>query len=321
VTPANAIDETNETLDAVRALSPAIGARADEIERGRRVPPDLVAELIAAGCFRSLVPRSHGGSEHDLPVHLAMLEELARADGSVGWTVTIGSTAPQLFGLLPPETFAAIYAEGPDVILGGAFNPTGEATPVDGGFRVTGQWAFASGCDHCHYFVAHCFVADGRVPPLRMMVLPRVDVELKDTWSVSGLCGTGSHDFVVNDAFVPAESSFSVFGETNLPGPIYRIPELSGSALAFASVAIGIAQGALDEIAAMAAHKVPAFSSSALAANPLFQHDYADAAATLRAAKALNAAAAHEAWQTALAGEPFTPELRASIRATAVWVT
>ena len=194
---------TNEIVHAVRELAPHIASRADEIEQGRRLPPDLVDALADAGCFRMLVPRSHGGAALDLTEQMHVIAELAQADGSVGWTTMIGGAAPVILGLLPRATFDAVYANGPDVIFGGAFNPTGVATPVDGGFRVTGQWAFASGCQHCHWFVAHCFVDDGRMPPVRMMVLPPSDVEIKDTWSVAGLCGTGSHDFVVNDVFVP----------------------------------------------------------------------------------------------------------------------
>jgi len=197
------VSDMNATLEAVAALAPVIEARSEEIERGRRVPPNLVEELTAAGCFRTLVPRSHGGAELDLPADMRVIEGLARADGSIGWTVTIGHEAPVLLGKLPRQAFDAIYADGPDVILAGTFNPTGVAAPVDGGFRVTGQWSFASGCQHAHWFVAHCIVDDGRQPPIRMMVLPAIDVEIKDTWSVSGLCGTGSHDFVVNDVFVP----------------------------------------------------------------------------------------------------------------------
>ena len=82
-------------------MAPAIAVRSEEIERGRRVPADLVEELTAAGCFRSLVPRSHGGNELDLPVDMRVIEELARADGSVGWTVMIGHHAPTVLGKLP----------------------------------------------------------------------------------------------------------------------------------------------------------------------------------------------------------------------------
>ena len=176
---------TETTLDAVRTLAPTIEARSEEIERNRRLPLDLVDELTAAGCFRSLVPASHGGTGLDLPTDLRMVEELARADGSVGWTVMIGHMAPVILGKLSQQTFDAVYADGPDLVLAGTFNPTGMATPVDGGFRVTGQWSFASGCQHANWVIAHCVVDDGRQPPIRMMLLPPDEVEIKDTWSVS----------------------------------------------------------------------------------------------------------------------------------------
>jgi indole-3-acetate monooxygenase len=285
------------------------------------VPPDLVEELTAAGCFRMFVPRSHRGAELALPAEMRVIEELARADGSVGWTVMIGCLTPVLLGKLPRESLDALYAESPDVILAGTFNPMGVATPVDGGFLVTGQWSFASGCQHCHWFIAHCIVDDGRQPPMRMMVLPPADVEIKDTWSVSGLCGTGSHDFVVNDAFVPAERTFAVWDEPCLDVPLWRIPELSLSSLAFGAVAVGIAHGALGEVMALASGKVPAFSDGTLASNPLFQNQLAEADTRLRAARALLYADAETAWATAVAGTPFTPDHRARIRATNTWVT
>ncbi|CAN5532614.1 flavin-dependent monooxygenase [soil metagenome] len=308
-------------FEAVRELAPAIVARAEEIARCRRVPPDLVEELTEAGCFRMRVPRSHGGAELDVAAQMRVIEELAKADGSIGWTVMIGSSAPVVLGLLARVPFDALYAEGPDVILAGAFNPTGVATPEEGGFRVTGQWSFASGCQHGDWFIAHCFVDDGRMPPVRMMVLPPEDVEIKDTWSVSGLCGTGSHDFVVDGVFVPDERSFQLEGEPCLDGPLLRIPELSFSTLNFAAVAIGIAQGAFDEILTLATDKVPAFGESTLAANPLFQNHLGDADARLRAARSLLYADAGTAWAMAVEGTPFTPEHRARIRATATWVT
>jgi alkylation response protein AidB-like acyl-CoA dehydrogenase len=318
--PTHVID-MNATLEAVAALAPVIEARSEEIERGRRVPPNLVEELTAAGCFRTLVPRSHGGAELDLPADMRVIEGLARADGSIGWTVTIGHEAPVLLGKLPRQAFDAIYADGPDVILAGTFNPTGVAAPVDGGFRVTGQWSLASGCQHAHWFVAHCIVDDGRQPPIRMMVLPAIDVEIKDTWSVSGLCGTGSHDFVVNDLFVPAERSFTLWDEPCLDVPLLRIPELSLSTLAFGAVAVGIADKALGEVTDLATGKVPLFSGGMLASNPLFQHQLGEADARLRAARNLLYADAETAWATAVAGTPFTPHHRARIRATATWVT
>jgi alkylation response protein AidB-like acyl-CoA dehydrogenase len=314
--------DTNEIFDTVQQLALSVAGRGDEIEQGRQLPADLVDTLAAAGCFRMLVPRSHGGAELDLTAQMRVIAELAHADGSVAWTTMIGGAAPVILGLLPRPVFDTVYADGPDVIVGGAFNPTGVATPADGGFRVSGQWNFASGCQHCHWFVAHCFVDDGRVPPVRMMVLPRTDVEIVDTWSVSGLCGTGSHDFVVNDVFVAAEWSFSLFEDAScLDSPLARVPELSFSALEIANVAVGIAKGALDDIVALASGKVPMLADGTLASNPLFQHHLGEADTRLRAASTLLYNDAEDAWSTARAGEPFTVEQRARIRATATWAT
>jgi indole-3-acetate monooxygenase len=315
-----AIEEMT-TVDTVRSLAPAITARSDEIERARRLPLDLVDELTSAGCFRTLVPRSHGGEELELVAHVAILEELARADGSVGWTVTIGAAAPVLLGHLPAASFATVYADGPDVIVAGTFNPTGRATPVAGGFRVSGRWSFASGCQHAHWLIAHCVVDDGRLPPLRMMVMPAAEVEIVDTWSTMGMCGTGSHDFTVTDAFVADEWSFSIFEPHELDFTVLRIPELCLSTMGFAAVAAGIAAGALGDVVDLAGGKVPMFSDSTLAANPLFRNQLGEAEAALRAARTLLHHDAAEAWAMADGGVPFDDPVRARFRSSTTWIT
>lgn len=308
-------------LAAVRALIPAIAGRGDEIEQARRLPLDLVSELTAAGCFRLAVPARYGGVEADLAASRELIHVLARADGSVAWTTLIGSVAPLVLGLLPSETIDEIYGAGPDVILAGVFNPTGVATLVDGGYRVSGRWSFASGCQHADWFMAHCLVDDGREPPLRMMVLPPSDVEIIDTWLTAGLCGTGSHDFVIDDVFVPEASTFAVWDESKFDAPMFRIPELSLSSTMIATVAVGIAEGALDELTTLATNKVPMLAESTLATNPLFQYQLGESAAQLAAARALLDAEADAAWSQAVAGAELTPEQRARIRAAATWAT
>jgi alkylation response protein AidB-like acyl-CoA dehydrogenase len=312
---------TNEPiLDAAKALTPSIAARAEEIERARRVPPDLVDELLDAGCFRMLVPRSHGGAQLDISLQIQVLEELARADASVAWTVMIGSEGPLLFRMLPRTSFDALYAAGPDVIIAGASKPTGVATPVEGGYRVNGQWAFASGCQHAHWFIGSCVVDDGREPPVRMMVLTPSDIEIKDTWSVSGMCGTGSHDVVVNGAFVSDELSFVFGSDPSVDVPPLRIPEVSRAAIQIASVTIGVARGALDEILALALDKTPTFAESPLASNPLFQNQFGEAESQLRAARAALRSEADIVSAKARASASFTPEDRAHVRGITTWV-
>jgi indole-3-acetate monooxygenase len=313
-------------LDAVGELAPVLAARADEIESARRLPPDLLAELTAAGCFGMLRPRSHGGAGVDLATSMRVYEELSRADASVGWTVGIGAgNWLDLVGL-PRSTFDALFANDPGVKIGGAINPAGLAVPAEGGYRVTGRWAFVSGCQHCEWIYGNCLeegaAGDGDMPPMRMAVFRAGEVEIEDTWSVSGLCGTGSHDVVADDVFVPAEHTFAVLSaEPCLDEPLVRIPLPSPYVLQMASAALGIAQGALDDILALATDKVPLFAGASLAANPLFQNQLADADARLRAARALVYADAATAWATALTGDAFTSEHRARIRAAGVWAT
>ena len=152
------------------------------------------------------VPRDQGGDEQDLLEVLDVLEQLAAADGPRRGSSPSAALAPIVLSKLDRPVFERFYAGGADLVLAGTFNPTGVAAPVKGGYRVTGQWSFASGCQHADRFIAHCVVDDGRVPPVRMMVLEPSEVEIVDTWWASGLRGTGSHDFRVDDVFVPARA-------------------------------------------------------------------------------------------------------------------
>jgi len=311
-------------LDAVRELAPTIAARADEIEAARRLPPDLVTDLTAAGCFGMLRPRSHGGAGVDLVTSMRVYEDLSRADASVGWTVAIGAGCWLDLVGLPRPTFDAVFADDPDVKVGGAIRPAGVAAAVEGGYRVTGRWGFVSGCQHCDWIYGNCIeegaTGNGDVPPLRVALFRADEIEIEDTWSVSGLCGTGSHDVVADDVFVPTDRTFALLSaEPCLADPLVRMPLPSPYALQMASGALGIAQGALDDILALASDKVPLFAGASLATNPLFQNQLGQADAGLRAARSLVYGEAAEAWATALAGDPFTTEQRARIRGSATW--
>ncbi len=157
---------------------------------------------------------------------------------------------------------------------------------------------------------------------MRMALFPRDEVVIEDTWNVSGLCGTGSHHFHATDVVVPADRTFVPLGnEKCLDEPVARIPPPSWFALGIASVAVGTARGALDDIVDMAAGKVPVLAPGALATNALFQFELASADTELRAARALLYETAQAVWATAAAGTGFTLEQRARIRAAAAWIT
>jgi alkylation response protein AidB-like acyl-CoA dehydrogenase len=223
---------------------------------------------------------------------------------------------------LPRATFDALFADGP-AIIAGAINPSGSIEAVDGGYRVSGRWAFASGCQHARWIFGDCVegVVDG-VPRLRIAVFPADQVEIEDTWYVSGLAGTGSHHFRVDGVVVPADWTYNVLaGEPCIDETIVHIPTPALIACVVACVAIGTAQGALDEIVELAAHKVPLLDQAPLAANPTFQRDLATADTELRAARSLVYDAAASLWAMAAEGVEPTLEERARVRATGAWAT
>lgn len=321
-------DRTKKTtadgvLAAVRRLAPAIGERSREIEAARRMPADLLDELIAAGGFRIVVPASHGGAGGDLPSALRVFEELARADASAGWTVMIGAMAWTDLAALPRDSFDALFATPDSFIVAGAFNPTGSIAAAGGGYRVDGRWSFASGCEHARWLWGNCVEGfPGGVPQLRVAVFAPDQAVIEDTWNVSGLRGTGSHHFHVRATVVPAERTLRpLVDEPALDEPIVRIPPTVSLPLAIAAVALGAATGALDDIVALAAEKVPLLADAALAQNPHFGYELATADTELRAARALLYEHAARAWAAARDGAaPSLPE-RARIRAAGVWIT
>ncbi|AKS31415.1 acyl-CoA dehydrogenase family protein [Mycolicibacterium goodii] len=316
------VRSAGDTAEAVRRLAPRISAMAAEIEAARRVPDDLWAELKAAGCLRMLLPPSHGGLGVALPDALRICSELARADASVAWTV--GNCAGSWCDIagLPLDTFDAIFAEGADVTVAGVFAPSGVSIRVDGGYRVSGRWAFASGCLNCNWIYGNCLEDLAGEQRMRTVVFPVSEVTVEDTWSVSGLCGTGSHHFSVDDVFVPtARTCATMEAEPCVDVPLVRIPPVSLFALSITGIAVGIARGALDDILALAGRKTPLLATRPLADNPLFQFELATADTDLRAARVLLDGEAGAAWATAVSRAPFTLEQRARIRATAAWAT
>ena len=305
----------------VRELLPAIEQRAAEIEAARRLPDDLIASLKSAGIFRLLVPQSHGGVAADYQLSAQLLSEIARADGATAWSLMIGCETPQLIALLPKMTFDEIYADSPDVIVGGAFAPKGVAREVEGGYMASGQWGFASGCQHADWLFGNCVIeADAGPPSLRCMLLPRDRWQILDTWYTAGLCGTGSQDIAIDEAFIPHERSFDLFGgQPCIDGPLFAAP-LVQFALHIGAVALGIAEGALADLTQFAiAGKTRLYAKSSLADGELFQYRLGHAEADTQAARAYLEARIADYWQRAHAGE-VPADYRTEVVQTEAWV-
>ena len=299
------------TLNNVRELTPRISQLAPTVEVERAMPAELLAELKAAGVFRMYVPKSHGGDELSPLDVVRVIEEISHADASVGWLATIGTNTPAIFAFLPAETYDKIYTNGPDVIQAGSLIPRGRAVPAEGGYRFTGQWPFASGCNHADYIDFAAFVEpppnggpSNDTPRIRFGVVPADDVEILDTWHVSGLKGTGSHDFQVSDLFVPQEWTGSFLA----PAPVVRHPldavrPLGRLGLELAAVAAGTAQGAIDDLIEIGRTKKPLGGlMRRLAEDPAFQRQLGELDLELRTARILLHSIARSDYERVTAG-------------------
>jgi alkylation response protein AidB-like acyl-CoA dehydrogenase len=301
-------------LEAAEKLVPQIEAAADRIERDRELPTELAHALGDAGMFWLLVPRSLDGGELDLPTYLRVIQTLARADGSVGWCVNQGAVFATVTRHLAPDAARAIWAGPRDVIANGP-PPPGRAVAVPGGFRLSGRWSFSSGCRHATWLAGMAVTEGGERPgELLSLLLPKAEAQLIDVWHVRGLAGTGSHDFVVDDRFVPSERAVSFRDPVREAGPLYRISLNLLFACGFAAVALGVARAALDDLYAICGGKVPRFTQTKTRERDAVQQAAAQAEATWRGAHGFLHRSAREIWDDlSQAGEP-TLEQRVQLR-------
>ena len=250
---------------------------------------------------------------------IKVIEAIAEADGSAGWNLMIGIES---FGLLATgfECFRELFAD-PLTIVSGSTAAVGRAEPVEGGYRLTGLWQFASGCHNSHWFSGLSLIHEGGAPkqgePPRFMLVPRAEFEILDNWNVGGLRGSGSHDVRVEDVFVPEANAapFMTAGpDTKIDAPIVRFPR--GSRLTYnkVGVALGIARAAIDDFVKIATGKVPRFSSSTLRERPLAQRAVATAEARLRGARAFVLEAVSDVWDAVVADEMPSVEQRALLQ-------
>lgn len=256
-----------DAVARARALGPAIAAAADTVEATRRIPAPLLADLHAAKLFRLLLPRVYGGEQVEPGVYLAAVEETGRHDASVAWNLFVANSSVLIAPFLEPEAARRIFADDNALVAWGPPNAS-RATAEPGGYRVSGQWDFASGCRQATWMGAHCQVveADGSLrlnrfgrPTVRTLLFPVAQATLIDTWNTIGLRGTASDSYEVTDLFVP-----EIFSGTREdpalrrePGPLYAFTMQGLYAVGVAGVALGIARAMLDAFVDLAGSKAP----------------------------------------------------------------
>jgi alkylation response protein AidB-like acyl-CoA dehydrogenase len=316
-------------LARARALVPLLEEAAPRIEAACAVPPDVLAALHDAGMFRLLLPRSLAGAELDLPSFVRVVEILAPGDASVAWCVAQGGGCATAAAYLPPEVAREIFGTPQSVMSWGppAAGPA-LSKAVEGGYRLTGTWSFASGSPHCAWLGAtQCQIteADGSLrkdpktgqPARRVMLFPKASATMADMWEVMGLKGTGSDNYALDDLFIPDAYSFTIDSadDRREPGPLYRFMTLSLYGYAFAGAAVGIARAALDAFVRLASSKVPYRFSTTLRENATVQGQIGLAEARLRAARLFLMTPLDEIWESVVAsGAPPTLEQRLTLR-------
>ena len=308
--------EAIKLMDAAKALRPRILADRERIEGGRRLPEDLARELARAGFFRIYLPAAYGGLDLTPVAATEVFEELARADASVAWCVWNGNTYWTTVRWAK-EVGQAIFAD-PDTILANSTRPSGRAIVVDEGYRVSGRWSLVSGCQLSAWFLLMCIVHQNgkpRVlpsgePEMRFMLCPAADCEIVDTWTVSGLRGTGSHDVVVQDRFVPdAYASFHT-DPLVLTDPRYKVPPLSRITPGLGAMALGIARSAIEALIDLAGAKRHERTSQSLSQDRGAQSRLAQAEALVTSARLFLFDTVERVWHDVLAGREATVEAR-----------
>src|SRR5262249_28363445 len=308
-------------LQRVRALLPALRARAVRAEQLRRLPDETIADFQQAGLFRALQPKRYGGYELDPGTFYQAIIEVGTVCASSAWVLGVIGVHNWHLAILSPQAQEDVWGEDDSIQLSTSLAPTGTVACVPGGFRLKGRWSFSSGCDFCHWAVLGGLVpaAAGEPPEARVFLLPRRDYAIDDNWYVTGLCASGSKDLVVADAFVPEYRTHSYADAFRLrhPGtaindaPLYRLPWGLIFANGIAAPAIGAAQGAFALFRDQSAGRINARDQSRIIEDPFVQYRLAEAAAEIDAARDRLLGNCAEMMRLARAGEEIPLALRA----------
>jgi len=320
----------DELVERARKLAPVLAERARECEQLRRLPDETIQDFKRAGLLRAFVPPEHGGYGLEIATVIDTSREIGRVCGNSAWCLAICTLHNHIASAFPERARARVFANGPDAIVCGVFMPAGRAISTDGGFRLSGQWDFASTCDHADFAVLAAFVCDAPDADPRAMgncLIDRASFSIEDNWHVSGLCGTGSKRVIVDDVFVPEDHILiatpdSVFSPDRevASGRASGLPGNSVATLGLTGVALGIADGALESFRDRLATKLRVATGRTPEQQVGAQLRYSTSAAEVDAAGLVVQRDLDEMTADAAAGRPASLEQRARYRRDAAWV-
>ena len=320
------ISDTNKIdwVARARGLQDLIIGSANETEEQGKVTPAVMEALHDAELFRMALPRSIGGGEAEPLTLMKTIEAIAKADASTAWCVGQGTGCTWGSGYISHEVCNDIF--GPrDAVL--AWGPPAKAAaiPVDGGYKVTGEWRFGSGSRNATWLGGHSRVCDeggnhlkdddGK-PRMRTMLFPKSSAEMIDVWQVMGLKGTGSDNYKVTDLFIPEE--YTTWRDSQPDrvekGPLYNIPLLTSYGIMFSGLTLGVARTMLEDFKKLAETKTGGGMKTVLCENAVIQSQVAINEAKLRSSRAFLIEMIEEYWEAQCSGEPPSFDVRARLR-------
>ncbi|MCD2197171.1 acyl-CoA dehydrogenase family protein [Actinomycetospora endophytica] len=244
-----------ELVGRAREIVPVLARNAAQTEADRRVVEENIELIDRADLFAIMKPRRLGGLETDMRTKLEVSRELARGCGSTSWAATLMNVCSFFAGLYPDRAQRDLWADSPGDRIAGVLAPTGEATRVEAGYRLSGSWGWASGCLHAQWAVVGFPVPDerGEIVDQGLALVPMSELSISDTWYVAGMRGTGSNTLVARDVFVPGHRVISIpaaiggrYATEHTDEALYRSAFIPVAALVLAGPQLGLAQAALD---------------------------------------------------------------------------
>lgn len=321
---------TTTLLDRVRALAPLVEASADEMEGRAALTAEVAAAVRDSGAIHLMVPRQFGGDELGIVETIEVIEELARQDGSVGWSTMAASVSTAFSAIYTSDDVArSLFGTDRGAILAGQLAPMGRADVDGDGYLVAGSYRFGSGSDQTTHMLGGCLlyrdgemvVRDNGMPEVVAAVVPNACVRFDGNWDVMGLSGTASVDYEIAPTRVGPGEVFSIFTEVPERGSdMHRLGVMVLTAAGHAGWALGVARRALDEITELAATKVR-MSDTLLADQQVFRVGFAEAEASVRAARAFVVEAFAAAEADVAGGGRLSPRANHLTRLATTWAT
>lgn len=266
---------------------------ADEIESGSSIPADLAKDMKQAGLFSLLLPSSLDGPEMAFPEFLSLVRKFAYADGSAAWCINQGSVLATLAQYFDPAAAREIWSDPTVTVANGP--PAGcSVERADGGYRLTGRWAFSSGIEQADFLIGMATLKESR-PRGLWCFFPRDDANIDRSWEVNGLRGTASYSFSVDDLHIPERFAITQSARGDSP-LLYRIPMNLMFACGFASVALGVSRAALDFAIERVKTKVKRFDDVTLSGHEAVRGELGVAEAEWQSVDALLDRAVGEVW-------------------------